>query len=72
MTIHGTTEDKLAGPPHPPGPLHRWVLPIRLPTPVNPALLKHAAQRERFVQNRISDAITAFAGSITFIYIHIL
>ena len=69
MTTHSTTEDKLAGLP---GPLHRWVLPMRPPKPVNPALLKHAAQREQFVQNRISDAITAFAGSMAFVYIHIL
>ena len=72
MTTHGTTEDKLAGLPHPPGPLHRWVLPIRPPKPINPTLLKHAAHRDQFVQNRISDAITAFAGSMAFVYIHIL
>ena len=40
--------------------------------PVNPALLKHAAQREEFAQNRIPDAITAFAGSMAFVYIHIV
>jgi uncharacterized membrane protein len=57
---------------HPAGPLHRWILPIRPPKPVNPALLRHAAQRQAFVQNRISDAITAFAGSMAFVYLHIL
>jgi len=45
---------------------------VRPPKPVNPALLKHAVQRQEFVQNRISDAITAFAGSMAFVYIHIL
>jgi uncharacterized membrane protein len=57
---------------HPAGPLHRWILPIRPPKPLNPALLRHAAQRQAFVQNRISDAITAFAGSMAFVYLHIL
>jgi uncharacterized membrane protein len=45
---------------------------MRPPKPVNPALLKHAAQREEFAQNRIADAITAFAGSMAFVYIHII
>ena len=73
MNPHATTED---APPadhfHPPGPLHRWVLPVRPLKPVNPALLKHAVRRQEFVQNRISDAITAFAGSMAFVYIHIV
>jgi uncharacterized membrane protein len=66
------------GPTHPttappqPGPLHRWVLPIRHPRPVNPALLEHARQRAEYAQNRIADVITAFAGSMAFVYIHIL
>jgi uncharacterized membrane protein len=54
------------------GPLHRWVLPIRAPAPVDPALVKHAEQRAEYEQNRIADAITTFAGSMTFVYIHIL
>jgi Protein of unknown function (DUF1003) len=45
---------------------------MRPPKPVNPALLKHAAQREEFAQNRIADAITAFAGSTAFVYLHIV
>jgi uncharacterized membrane protein len=60
-----------AAPPQP-GPLHRWVLPIRHPRPVNPALLEHARQRAGYAQNRIADVITAFAGSMAFVYIHIL
>jgi len=52
--------------------LHRWVLPIRAPKPVNPVLVKHAEQRAEYEQNRIADAITTFAGSMTFVYIHIL
>jgi uncharacterized membrane protein len=38
----------------------------------NPALRKHAEERARSVQNRIADQITAFAGSMWFVYIHIL
>jgi uncharacterized membrane protein len=55
-----------------PGPLHRWVLPLRAPQPINQALLKHAQDRARFAQNRIADHITTFAGSMAFVYIHIL
>jgi uncharacterized membrane protein len=40
--------------------------------PVNPALVKHAEQRAGYEQNRIADAITTFAGSMTFVYLHIL
>jgi uncharacterized membrane protein len=38
----------------------------------NPALLKHAKERAESVQNRIADRITAFAGSMRFVYLHIL
>jgi uncharacterized membrane protein len=38
----------------------------------NPALFEHAQKRAESVQNRIADRITAFAGSMTFVYIHIL
>jgi uncharacterized membrane protein len=38
----------------------------------NPALLEHARKRAESVQNRIADRITAFAGSMAFVYIHIL
>jgi uncharacterized membrane protein len=38
----------------------------------NPALLAHAQQRAESVQNRIADEITAFAGSMQFVYLHIL
>src|SRR5438874_11030385 len=40
--------------------------------PVHPALLEHAEERGRSVQNRIADAITTFAGSMWFAYIHIV
>src|SRR5262249_8110025 len=38
----------------------------------NPALADHAKQRAASVQNRIADQITAFAGSMWFVYIHII
>jgi uncharacterized membrane protein len=38
----------------------------------NPALMEHARQRAESVQNRIADQITAFAGSMRFVYLHIL
>jgi uncharacterized membrane protein len=41
-------------------------------TAEHPALLKHAAARSANVQNRIADKITKFAGSMTFIYVHIV
>ena len=38
----------------------------------NPVLVEHAMQRADSVQNRIADRITAFAGSMRFVYLHIL
>jgi uncharacterized membrane protein len=43
-----------------------------LPMPVNPALLKHAEQRRKSLENRVADQITRFAGSMTFVYLHII
>jgi uncharacterized membrane protein len=38
----------------------------------NPALVRHAEERASSVQNRIADQITAFAGSMWFVYIHVV
>ena len=38
----------------------------------NPALIEHAQKRADNVQNRIADRITAFSGSMLFVYIHIV
>ena len=38
----------------------------------NPVLMEHAKQRAESVQNRIADKITAFAGSMWFVYIHVI
>jgi len=40
--------------------------------PVSPALLKYEEQRAESIQSRIADAITAFAGSMAFVYVHIV
>ena len=38
----------------------------------NPVLMEHAKLRAQSVQNRIADRITAFAGSMWFVYLHII
>jgi uncharacterized membrane protein len=38
----------------------------------NPALVRHAQERRQRVENRIADRITAFAGSMTFVGVHIV
>ena len=40
--------------------------------PEHPALAAHAEERAQSLQNRIADAITRFAGSMVFVYVHIL
>jgi uncharacterized membrane protein len=53
--------------------LRRIVLPpAKLPPPINPALVKHAEQRAADAQNRVADAITRFAGSMRFVYLHVI
>jgi uncharacterized membrane protein len=44
----------------------------RLSLEPNPALVEHARDRAESVQNRIADRITTFAGSMAFVYIHIV
>ena len=39
---------------------------------ISPALVEHARQRADNAQNRIADRITAFAGSMLFVYLHII
>jgi len=46
--------------------------PRRLRLEPNPALAREAQERARNQQNRIVDRITAFAGSMAFVYIHIV
>ena len=37
---------------------------------VNPALIEHARQRRQKLDNRIADRVTAFSGSMQFVYLH--
>jgi uncharacterized membrane protein len=37
-----------------------------------PALLEHRQQRQESLQSRIADRITAFAGSMTVVYVHVV
>jgi uncharacterized membrane protein len=43
-----------------------------LPEPVHPALARHAEERRARLQDRIADAITGFAGSMWFVYVHVV
>ena len=40
--------------------------------PASPALLKYEEKRAQNLQSRIADAITAFAGSMAFVYVHVV
>jgi uncharacterized membrane protein len=53
--------------------LHRFLIPApKLPLPISPDLLKQEEKRAEARQNRIADRITAFSGSMLFVYIHII
>jgi uncharacterized membrane protein len=52
--------------------VRRSVVPVDLPVPINPALLQHTRERAGDVQNRIADKITTFAGSMAFVYLHVI
>jgi uncharacterized membrane protein len=52
--------------------LSRLIVPVQLPEPINPALVKHVEKRAESAQNRIADRITTFAGSMAFVYLHII
>ena len=38
----------------------------------NPVLKQHARERAESIQNNIADRITAFAGSMSFVYVHVI
>jgi uncharacterized membrane protein len=46
------------------------MITTQLDKPLHPALLALAEQRSAQVQLRVADAITAFAGSMNFVYLH--
>jgi len=53
--------------------LHRFLIPVpKLQPPINPALLKREEERAKVRQNRVADRITAFSGSMLFVYLHII
>jgi uncharacterized membrane protein len=53
--------------------LRRLLRPVpKLKPPVNPALLEHEEKRAEATQNRVADRVTAFSGSMLFVYIHII
>jgi uncharacterized membrane protein len=63
-----STEDRTLG-----RRLQRFVDPVpRLGRPINPAFLKHEEARAQRRQNRLADRITAFSGSMLFVYVHII
>ena len=40
--------------------------------PSHPALVENAQQRRESLQDRIADRITTFAGSMLFVYVHVV
>jgi len=53
--------------------LHRFLKPVpHLPRPTDPALLRHERERAEVLQNRVADRITAFSGSMLFVYVHVI
>ncbi len=42
------------------------------PTPVSPALLRHLNERNKSREDRTADQITRFAGSMKFVYVHVI
>jgi uncharacterized membrane protein len=52
--------------------LRRFLLPMKPPPPINPALIEHAKQTASRRQDRAADAITRFSGSMLFVYLHVI
>jgi uncharacterized membrane protein len=53
--------------------VHRFLHPVpKLGAPINPALLKREEERATRRQNRVADKITAFSGSMLFVYVHLI
>ena len=44
----------------------------RTTDPKHPSLARYAEQRAASLQNRVADAITTFAGSMGFVYLHVI
>ncbi len=68
MSAYGNNADRFAL-----WPLRRPKLhPMKPPPQLNPALIQHAEERRKSVENRVADHITDFSGSMRFVYIHII
>ncbi len=66
MTEQGSNHD---GKPTVRRRVHKVLVPApKLKPPIDPALLKHEQERAEAAQNRIADRITAFSGSMLFVY----
>jgi len=53
--------------------LRKFLRPVpKLGPPTLPPLLEHERERAEARQNRAADAITAFSGSMLFVYVHII
>src|SRR5262245_37984822 len=48
----------------------KLIRPKPVPPLVNPALAEHARARAQSFENRVADRITAFSGSMRFVYLH--
>jgi uncharacterized membrane protein len=58
------------GPASPSGAFRPIALPIKLPH--HPVVLEEQARRASDIQLRIADWITGFAGSMNFVYLHVV
>jgi uncharacterized membrane protein len=47
-------------------------IPRPLTTPLHPVLREQAELRRKRLQDRIADTVTRFAGSMPFVYVHIV
>jgi uncharacterized membrane protein len=52
--------------------LHRFLAPTKVMLPVSPEVLHHEEERAQVAQNRVADRITAFSGSMLFVYVHVI
>jgi uncharacterized membrane protein len=67
LNLHPTTG---AAPPRRAGLDRQHV--SHLPPEPNPVFVRQAQERAQSIENRAADQITTFAGSMRFVYIHIL
>ena len=48
------------------------IRPVISEHPLHPALAAHRQKRAESIQNRLADTITRFAGSMAFVYVHVV